>query len=520
MTAVDDERVRRTGQLSTAQLEDFVNALLAAGLTDPTVRQLCAEQVEREIGANPQRSEIPRADAWAIADACSRFDDGIHRLVAIVRAILGPGGPVDRLADVAHVVCPRPILDEQQFHELVDTVAGVSWEHVAPLWRGQRMSAYAQPLSFGRDVGQLLESLNWQPFRAGAAPPLLLLAVDQIAHAQRGWKMADIHRWVEARAEQLGCLAAMDEICRGSRRRKRAAENTTYLMIRLRPGGAGRKGYLTKSCLWGEHGDEQPLHDDRRARSRGQLERKLSALLDDLGARAIDQDRVAVEFFLPRCLMDTDVANLQITVANADIRLGIKHAVVVRSLDRLDLPGTHGAWERKWDCLLRAEVQYGTDGGYHHRAMHLVDGERAADYVYAALAGDGDESWPVCLIFSEPLPWPVTNGYDALSVAWEVGMPIAAWPTKLIDNSRFADLFHGLLRGSGLSRLPTAALNARRNAEKNGQGHPNISILFDDPTRIPNSLKLGGRLRPPGVPPAVPAPRTPPSAETEGQPLR
>ncbi|MEU6810949.1 hypothetical protein ABZ920_18570 [Streptomyces sp. NPDC046831] len=192
------------------------------------------------------------------------------------------------------------------------------------------------------------------------------------------------------------------------------------------------------------------------------------------------KEELTLEFLLPRDLLDLPVERwAKQGFHGACGTLGEDHPVVLRSLERVERPDTHGRWAKRWDALVTGcggPVHWFPDDG---RARLLKDPQ------------------PVMVVLSGP---PGSrrgphSGVDELGESLRAGVPIVVWDRRGGVDPAFRDELAELTSRKGIHRLPDAVRSLRIEAggEDPATGGSSTlgrhaAVLWDDPYRLP-----GGR---------------------------
>ncbi|MFE7133031.1 hypothetical protein ACFVIM_19450 [Streptomyces sp. NPDC057638] len=202
-------------------------------------------------------------------------------------------------------------------------------------------------------------------------------------------------------------------------------------------------------------------------------------------------EELTLEFLLPRELLHLPVEHwAKRGFHGARTSLGEDHPVLLRSLERMERPDTHGRWRRRWDALAEAgagRVHWFPDDG---RSRLLADPPPAVVVLsgpprhFGAGGADGADGADVD-----------GAGVDELGESLRAGVPIVLWDRRGGTDPVFRGELADLMAHKGIRRLPEAVRSLRVDArdEDATAGDSStlgrhVALLWDDPYRRP-----GGR---------------------------
>ncbi|WP_018348922.1 trypsin-like peptidase domain-containing protein [Longispora albida] len=307
------------------------------------------------------------------------------------------------------------------------------------------------------DLGELC------PPPAGTAPAVLTYAADLCGGG------GELRDWVFAVAGRLGVLEAIEE------RLASPGKGVRSVLVCVRPAGHDASRYTMRIWRFVHEHDvteaelpHEPLgRDDAWEWLRGVLPGQISLLEDG-------RSRVMVELILPLELMGVGAEQWAIWKKPWS-RLGVKHPVVVRDLDRFEEPVTAG-WEIRWRRLAEADLA---------TVLDLIDCADARDH-------EQMESWleegtgRAALVLHGPHDEGPAR--IALETGLFAGVPVMIWrraacaPASCVA----ADFYPGLregLQGLRAAQLPEGIRDLRSRRHHCGQ---DVVLLWDDPGRRPH----------------------------------
>ncbi|MBT2420242.1 hypothetical protein J7F01_13270 [Streptomyces sp. ISL-22] len=254
---------------------------------------------------------------------------------------------------------------------------------------------------------------------------------------------------------------------------------TSYVIIRLRHllDSDGDTDILL-SYWWRVHPGEQQRGKDRRI-TLGQAEKAVRALIHNAESEwAYLRSDIAVEFLLPRVLLDLGVERWRKTAfQGVGGVLGEDHHVVLRSLDRHDRRDLHGRWGSRWRAFTEGNagrVHWFPEDG----RAHLLSEPPPAVVVLSEAPGSAQgDAW-------------AHGRTDELGEALRAGVPIVLWDRRGLADPAFRAELRDLLERHDLRTLPGVVkalriATADRDAEANAVVGRHVALLWDDPDRMP-----------------------------------
>ncbi len=221
-------------------------------------------------------------------------------------------------------------------------------------------------------------------------------------------------------------------------------------------------------------------------------EKDISRCIDEIRrqyAEYLSEDLI-VEIFLPRKLLSCAVDHWLINVGMRKAKLGHRHKVVVRSLERAQDRLMWAVWERKWNKFQKFkqgekldEISVKLKGPLWICKEEECQEEELFDVALSA-------SHVICLAL-EFVP-----AADVFDTVLSAGIPIALWSRQQTNHSTpIYDLFKTLLLLDDLSPCPKKLSTLRRSvweerleAVLSPNEHPyghSLTLLWDSPYRLP-----------------------------------
>lgn len=320
----------------------------------------------------------------------------------------------------------------------------------------------------------------------GGLPPLLSF-LEYVAATQKATQTSDaLRQWSEQKAMQWRVAEALLS-CRAQAKRYAAdtPASTTRLMLVLFPDGLRSDLYTLRTWHDSAEPTERPSTrgEDAQVNLR-QIAEAVFASIKKWVRRATTPRAVSVEFWLPLTLVNEPVWEW-CTQGDYEQTPPIFN-VVVRSLDRLEMPGLHSPWRERWRHLMDAEVQHpvflpeAEVPSPHDRDVVVAGCPEGVDTRRELLAALSDG--PVVL--SKP---PVdAAGRRELLVALREGAPAILWHREDCTSTEFRNSVRHLIEQGPLKDLPSRVSALRRESLQHAdeQTARGITLLWDDPDQL------------------------------------
>ncbi|MGY0234395.1 VMAP-C domain-containing protein [Longispora urticae] len=317
--------------------------------------------------------------------------------------------------------------------------------------------------------GDVLNDLGELMHPPGGLLPTLAYAADLCG--ARG----ALRDWVFATAGRLDVGAAV-----AARLDRSGVLDAASVMVCLRPAGNDHTRYQIRVWRFVAVDDVTEVPGPGAALTAEDawawLRAHLPAQLAILAGRA---ENVMVELILPVELMDTAAEDWRVWPKAAWARLGTRHPVLLRDLERFEEPH-HPGWQRRWRRLL----QEGLD-----QALALVACDDARDH-------EQMDAWIEQGLLALVLPGPVGSApaRTAMEAGLFAGIPLILWRRTACgpDACTVAEFHAALtagLAGHGVVDVPErvrALRNAAAAAPGDARHHgADLAVLWDDPGRRP-----------------------------------
>lgn len=364
--------------------------------------------------------------------------------------------------------------DERQ--RLFELLASGTWVRLAADYQASAGPYAGDPGLRGADARayfQELEQLNSSP---GGVPPSLLFLERLAAQVEPGLA-EELRAWVRRQATRLGVPVPVVGEPVGA-----AIREDAHLVIRLERDAMDEDRYEMRP--WTQLGSDAPRAGEEFVGSLHLIQQHVVELVADAEADwATDAGIIRLEFVLPRELLNLPIDQWPGHVEGEPPQpLGLRHQIVVRSLDRMRTKHWHRPWRKRWEDLWTRSWR--TPGSLVWAdardpvELRRLDATLAThDQVVMALAHRPPE---------RPAAWG-----DEVTIGLRAGMPVMLW----LREDRFADGFETvvdtLLDAGG--DLPESArlLRSKAFSADRPETHvgSHVTLLWDDPNRL---IELSG----------------------------
>lgn len=203
-------------------------------------------------------------------------------------------------------------------------------------------------------------------------------------------------------------------------------------------------------------------------------EEDLTGLVTDLreilGARGVNEDKVLVEFILPRELLSQAVDQWTDEFKEP---LGACLPVVVRSLERLREPARQRGWQQCWNHLLACRER-----ALLHSLWWLEEGG------WRQIRGKLKEG--MCIAFGFVPDVLAPRPQNVMLYLLNAGAPVALWTRQKDGLVEFAQQFQTFSASQPLKDLPNVIRDMRYQLWADRQENTScyhLTLLWDDPTR-------------------------------------
>ncbi|MGC5567228.1 effector-associated domain 2-containing protein [Streptomyces sp. FR-108] len=473
-----------------------------------TVRT-CAGVVEQLLGVRMNLPESPRRRTYlmTLLSAVSEHRNGWQALGSAVDYVEGDTFSAQRVR-TAIAVTEVPLFSPEEWAELMTLLSGLQIPELP--WLYQEVMAYrGEPPPPAHCAEPWLAVLHAATFNArpGEPPPCVQL-VARLARHVKGPQAAGLASWAAAHGmatlsgvsptgprgelpesgapSPLGPTAPATLPGTPVQTRSDPADDPRVwrpgagLLVRVKPLPDPDHDKERLLSHWWQLGPfpARPIRGEDRRIDLRRLSEWVAALVEEAeaGWAYFYKDDLTLEFFLPRELLELPVESWsKRPLLGANGVLGEDHPVLLRSLDRMERPDTHGRWAKRWDHLARGEEGrahwFPEDG----RARLLID------------------PLPALVVLSSP---PRRRGeqeteFDELGECLRVGVPVVVWDRREGHDPVFRRDLADLLARRGATDLPDAVRELRILARDDDPERASsligrhLALLWDDPYRLP-----------------------------------
>lgn len=334
--------------------------------------------------------------------------------------------------------------------------------------------------------------------QAGRAVPPLLAFVAALSRRVPGARAHELAHWVRDRAGHCTPVVNPAQLLERSARPPRMAARWTYATFQITPATPARR-YLLDVFRQHEGAPREAVVQYAEGTRLSVLEDLVVHELTRMQReRAADSPSLFVEFVVPRELLARPFDDLPIpTPSGAEVRLGVVHPVVVRSLERQNAPEWRSwahNWAQKWDKM-KALAALSGEG-----VVEVIPARSQDGALYEALfATLYPEDGPVAVVLGFPPRVPSKRSLDPeFDAALDAGIPALVWAHRETDGQRAIEVVLHRMKGETALALPEVVRRARRGDRPPSPGvfRPpagaglRLGLLWDPYDRLPPHTPL------------------------------
>ncbi|MCX4562063.1 effector-associated domain 2-containing protein [Streptomyces umbrinus] len=535
MSSTLPQRLPGTGSWAPSKI--LLDALenLSAFDEMSTVRY-CVGVVEHMLGVRMNLPESSRRRTYlmALLSAVSEHQHGWQALGSAVDLVEGDTYPAQRVR-TAIAVTEVPLFPPAEWAELMTLLSGLQFPELPRIYE-EVMAYRGEPPPPAHCSEPWLAVLHAATFNARPGEPLpCVQLVARLAHHIEGPQSNGLAAWATAHgaARVAGGSGgsspptALEPMAPGFDVRavpyrtsptKQSAEQTTawsaaadafpVTISKVQPSNSETpRVWRPGACLlvrvsplpdpdhdkerllsyWWQLGPfpNRPIRGEDRRIDVRRLPERVMALVEEAeaGWAYFHKDDLTLEFLLPRELLELPVESwTKRPLLGANGTLGEDHPVVLRSLDRMERPDTHGRWAKRWDGLARGEAGIAHWFPEDGRARLLMDPLPAVVVLGSPPRGRGEQE----------------ADFDELGECLRVGVPVVVWDRREGRDPAFRRDLADLLARRGAMSLPDAVRELRilaRDDDSEGASlliGRHMALLWDDPYRLPEDPRGTG----------------------------
>ncbi|HZO74371.1 MAG TPA: hypothetical protein VFB60_19365 [Ktedonobacteraceae bacterium] len=428
-----------------------------------------------------------------LLQTCSRYPAGMDMLAYALYQKEGESPQWQAFDSLLHSIFPKTIVTYTRLQQLQFILKAATWPDKV-FKRAYKMCIPDDWLIVdskgAANLPMMLENLANAPLQNEGTFPLLAFAQYLAYYAQKQQETTTqqaLSAWIDKRVKELGLgTTQIDRLRRMVK--EEYSSDVYYLLVTLEP-DEERSFYIRAWLLDNDYNVIQnagiEVIDEPIA-----LEH-IPDFLDEALEKCGDYlegeiDKLIVEFALPNELLCEPIDHWQIDTGMGRVKLGIRHKVVIRSLERARKKKMLPLWKSKWQAYL--EFIDGKPASARAKGpIWICDQKHCAtqESVAAALR----DSSIVCLALTFVPPDYLSDPDHIFNVILSSGIPIALWPRAYIGELQsIRRLFKSFLAQKTLARIPDLVWKQRLQAgeSKNGHHHGHhLTLLWDDPHRLP-----------------------------------
>ena len=485
MSPSDQSMVRQLGELCSAFLR-------LPGMLDHETREMYVELLQDELGTSVSfsRHRDPRHDVYSLLYACLDHTDAIRTLAGIVREFYRGTLAMQHLDTLVEVIFPEDFLDTRERNDLVALLVDIDPEQLLSAFRFASPPAWSTETIDHDNPRQMLRRLE-SVIGSPNLPAPVLVFVDFLAHQLDGHRSAELHRWLDEIGPRKNVsLDRLRQLCVPAQARLDAG-GKYYFVVKLQPDAVDSDRYLISVWLQRHGAIEVPLHLSDAALPTDQIIDLLSELLESAYSTAGVKggSAMTIEFILPRRLINEAVHEWRFD-KDFPLAFGTRYPVVIRSLDRMGRPRLHDEWQRKWRWLKANGHRVEPDS-----IKWLSERDAVQSKVLYNMLLQHESTVAMAMSF---LPEPSDGRkFDEFAAALYAGIPIIIFARQEDMGERFELVLRDVLATRGLGELPAILLKLRREPDEELAFGSNVTLMWDDYDRIPESFTRSTRLQAP-----------------------
>lgn len=445
-----------------------------------------AEHVGAEI---VYRRQNPRADMLSFLRELLKHEKGLEALISAVRAIAGHECAAQLTRIVESALSAEEFTPEavREAHRLL----GEGWRVDEARLHTILNHELGADVPFGRTPVQLFDHLCAVNTQADGLPPALVL-VEATASLAQPVLREELRDWSDAWAREAGpdTVRALEERRRAMAARPAADPYVSRcLVVMVEPADDSSADVYVRHWVNAAPGYWEPVAGDIERTSLDALAGAVERAISQGASRWADVSEsendppVQIEFVLPLQFLNHDMAGIKLgTRSHVRMPIALRYHVHLRSLERMRARDTVelGRWRARWTQLKKVGV------AETHR-WHGQQGDRL-EHWHARLAGN-----PRLTAVILDVPALPGHGMDALSIAIEQGVGLAAWDRRP-DSPDLSGQVLTLLLAHPPAQLPSKVSQIRQEAEELGRDSLSVgkymAFFWDDPYRLVDCEEL------------------------------
>jgi hypothetical protein len=475
---------------------NLVQALLGCvSMRDRKGREDIVARLPALLRDNIHRRDANLSDVSNIVHTCAYYSNGLEELIEAVAYYEQQSIPMTDVLRAWSYIQQISGLADSRLLDLLERieVAHINEPAFKKILSGLRSEFSAIPAMPLDPLWSVVLALWDLPPQPRALQPIQVFVEHLAFHVDRFSHQSDLAKALKAWNDQnaVGFNATSEDLlCR--RECIQAGQDYVMtgdllsLMVVLKPelnNTARAKRFEFRIYSWSATGS-RPLFVEKCILGLEEIIRHLVSEAEKLPGQVDDQVRLRFEFFLPLPYLSEAVDQLQYEdIFGERLKLGSTYQVVVRCLDRAQHPKGQPAWFERWrkyrDCVTQAAapaVSRVLRAAGDVQPNILDELQSAADVACVGLAFAVDCQPP-----------DMTHLKQLLSA----GTPVALWARHCEEVGSSAHVHQRvetLVQSPNLTELPFLVRHERRQAITPAHPGNYLTLLWDDPERIPPDL--------------------------------
>jgi len=466
----------------------LVNALLEyKSITEKDIRTSIVEHLPHKIKNSIDRHSSNRVDTINIVKECLVFPNGIEKLIEITRMY---EGNTDLLRKVYDIITLKLCLDSPISNKylldllfIFDNII-VQFEKVQEYYLTS-LPSYHNIHSHPKSTWLVIVFLSNFPIQEDKTQPVVHFVKSIADHLPPSKQSTQLYEWIGRVASEYGLVSEKDittsVVC--------GHENNSspvYLLVHMIPDINNRNNVLQECAVriyaWRSPDDVPCVYENNKC-GKDEIVHNIEKVMNDRKKFKVDEDIRAIEFILPSEWIDLDVNEWERNDKNElEPRFINDYQVVVR-LDRSKKREHFVRWKKKWNRFI---AMNGNDCA--KTSISWMCNHENYDFIelFRELNDDDDKT---CLMQTFLPQNPDKFGLAIL----EAGIPIAIWCKKYghlkNDHEIIKNYFLEFIKDGNLLMLPDQVHKVCKKPEKKKCLQDHLTLLWDDPGRLPKKLQ-------------------------------
>ncbi|MFF4985434.1 hypothetical protein ACFY3O_35980 [Streptomyces sp. NPDC001046] len=419
--------------------------------------------------------------ARRVIDICARRPFGLAALADALPRLGASPEQIERMRSVADEWQAMQYYPDADWATMRARLKPLPTQRLHTLCRSAtegRLTALPERCQTPWDALVYLTGINATP--TGLPPALLFLVrlAEELQQTEtRSPTAEDCLRWAYDWAADWDLEEELDE-ARASSDTSQTPPLTGGVIIQLGPDVLESDMYVLSYWIQSDAHTWSPRRGRDRTVGRPDVQKAVCQVVELAEEELMPAGPLMVECVLPYELLNLPVERFAFD-DEPDVPLGVRHTVLVRSLERLRNRSWHREWHMRW-AHLNSHTSRGT-------IRFLPESEHPGQTSLDVVLGEDRQLAILCL--NAP---PQRAEMDT---ALRRGVPVVIWPREAHPAGNWRSTVQELAGGNDLSELPLRLSEARRRAWITQDREPSVAtmrglaVLWDDPQRQPEATE-------------------------------